>query len=347
MFDSIYAAHGAFTAAVTPPLVVTLLLGVTWRRFGALAARWTLVVGTLAIAISIFVPALIRPVAQGVPAQLVQKTWEQVEQGGARVLVGSAGLGRDAVIEGIEGFATRDGRSVVHWPGSDSGEGLSALIDGIGEPALVVADIRALDEESRRSVVRLAEGSIEAPLPTSLLVIADSGAGPLAVGGGLFSGAKQYKYMRALFGLLVCFFVALGATLVTRRPELEKIRGYVWGTVSDAIRHYKGSEGVEGEGQWATAHVHAGTEESFQGSARLASVALTTSLAESLGGVAAGDLLYVSDRRWWLGGLRSCHVIVAAVEGDGPPALTLGPTVQEAVISPGRGDEPVRVKRLY
>ena len=31
-FGSIYSAHGAFTAAITPPLVITLLLGVFWRQ---------------------------------------------------------------------------------------------------------------------------------------------------------------------------------------------------------------------------------------------------------------------------------------------------------------------------
>ena len=40
MFDSIYAAHGAFTAAVTPP-VIALLFGVFWRRFTTQAAVWT------------------------------------------------------------------------------------------------------------------------------------------------------------------------------------------------------------------------------------------------------------------------------------------------------------------
>ena len=36
-FKSIYDAHGAFTAAVTPPLAVTLLFSVFWRRFTARA----------------------------------------------------------------------------------------------------------------------------------------------------------------------------------------------------------------------------------------------------------------------------------------------------------------------
>ncbi|MFQ5427012.1 MAG: hypothetical protein ACE5EV_08025, partial [Gaiellales bacterium] len=66
-FRTIYEAHGAMTAAVTPPLVVALLASVFWRRFTAKAAWWTVVGGTLAICLSILVPDLIRPFAHGVP----------------------------------------------------------------------------------------------------------------------------------------------------------------------------------------------------------------------------------------------------------------------------------------
>ena len=65
-FDSIYAAHGAFTAAVTPPLVVTLLLGVFWRGFPPRVAVWTMVGGCAVIAFSLFVPDVIAPFAHGV-----------------------------------------------------------------------------------------------------------------------------------------------------------------------------------------------------------------------------------------------------------------------------------------
>lgn len=66
-FETIYAAHGAMTAAVTPPLVVALMLAVFWRRFTAQAAFWTVVGGALAIVFSIFVPEVIAPFAHGVP----------------------------------------------------------------------------------------------------------------------------------------------------------------------------------------------------------------------------------------------------------------------------------------
>ena len=66
-FKSIYAAHGAFTAAVTPPLVVTLLCSVFWRRFTRIAALCTLVGGIAAIGFSFVFPEVITPFAHGVP----------------------------------------------------------------------------------------------------------------------------------------------------------------------------------------------------------------------------------------------------------------------------------------
>ena len=65
---SIYAAHGMFTAAITPPMVAAIFLGVFWRRFNPLAAMATLVGGGALVALS-FVPPfddlLLRPFSFG------------------------------------------------------------------------------------------------------------------------------------------------------------------------------------------------------------------------------------------------------------------------------------------
>ena len=116
-FDSIYNAHGAFTAAVTPPLVVTFVLSVFWKRFTATAALATMVVGLLAVGLSVFVPEVITPFAHGVP---------------------------------------------------------------MGE-----------------------------------------------AGEGLFGGAKQYKFMRACFGLSVCAIVGVVVSFFTK-PETKPLSGLVW-----------------------------------------------------------------------------------------------------------------------
>lgn len=66
-FKSIYAAHGAFIASVTPPMVVAVLCGVFWKRFTSAAAFWALLGGAIAVALSIKYPILITPFSQGVP----------------------------------------------------------------------------------------------------------------------------------------------------------------------------------------------------------------------------------------------------------------------------------------
>jgi solute:Na+ symporter, SSS family len=66
-FDSIYSAHGAFTAAVTPPLVVALLLAVLWPRYTSAAASATILGGFALILLSIKFPELIDPLAHGIP----------------------------------------------------------------------------------------------------------------------------------------------------------------------------------------------------------------------------------------------------------------------------------------
>jgi SSS family solute:Na+ symporter len=66
-FESIYVAHGTFTAAVTPPMAVALLLGVFWRRFTPSAALWTMIGGSVAVGLSFIWPELITPFAHGTP----------------------------------------------------------------------------------------------------------------------------------------------------------------------------------------------------------------------------------------------------------------------------------------
>jgi SSS family solute:Na+ symporter len=65
-FKSIYVAHGAFTAAVTPPMVVAIVLGAFWKRFTPAAAFWTLTGGMALVAVSIAWPAVIAPISHGV-----------------------------------------------------------------------------------------------------------------------------------------------------------------------------------------------------------------------------------------------------------------------------------------
>ncbi|MHC4655927.1 MAG: sodium:solute symporter family protein [Planctomycetota bacterium] len=52
MKDTIYGAHSMFTAAVTPPVLMAILLGITWKRYTPVAAFVTIVGGAALIGLS-------------------------------------------------------------------------------------------------------------------------------------------------------------------------------------------------------------------------------------------------------------------------------------------------------
>ncbi len=233
-FDSIYAAHGAFTAAVTPPLVVALLFSVFWRRFTEKAAVATLVGGAGCILASIFMPELVAPFAHGVP--------------------------------------------------------------------------------------------------------------PKEIGDGLFEGAQQYKYMRALFGLSVSAGIGFAVTWFTTPPPEEKQRGLVWGTQAAALEHYKGKPGTESASAFVAVDLRGGGEVVELGSGKLPAVVISSMLAGQIE-AGEGDIVYVTDARWWLGGLRASHGKVSRVESDAT-AWAQVPDSLYADVLPG-GIKPVKVQRLY
>ncbi len=239
-FASIYEAHGAFTAAITPPLVVTLLLAVFWRRFTATAAIWTIIGGLLAMAFSLFYPQVIAPFAQGIPA---------------------------------------------------------------GER-----------------------------------------------GDGLFGGIQQYKYMRACYGIGVCAFIGIVVTLFTRPETTERQRGLVWGTITDALQHYKGAPGKEGKVAKAKAMPQRAGDEhppETRGEAGLPVVWPSRALAEALG-AAPGDLVYITDTRSWLGGLRSAHAVLGEISNDRETTFVqMDEEIFNTVVARSRTDKAVVVERLY
>jgi solute:Na+ symporter, SSS family len=68
-FKTIYAAHGAFTAMMTPPIIVAILLGAFWKRYTPKGAFWTLIGGMAAVFLSLKFPEIIKPFAHGVSGE--------------------------------------------------------------------------------------------------------------------------------------------------------------------------------------------------------------------------------------------------------------------------------------
>jgi hypothetical protein len=66
-FKSMYVAHAAFTAAITPPIITVILLAICWRRFNRYSAIATIGLGTAAMVLSFAFPEIVTPFAHGVP----------------------------------------------------------------------------------------------------------------------------------------------------------------------------------------------------------------------------------------------------------------------------------------
>ena len=164
---------------------------------------------------------------------------------------------------------------------------------------------------------------------------------------GFLSGKSQYKFMRAFFGLVVCTGVGVTVALLTKPRPLEDVRGLVWGTVADALARYKGSAGTEDTSVFVDAAAVATDDDSRQGAGDLPVVRLATDVAAGIQ-AAAGDLVYLTDARVWLGGLRATHARVAAID-DGLAAgqVTVGPTLRRQLGIEERIDRPLRIMRLY
>jgi hypothetical protein len=111
--------------------------------------------------------------------------------------------------------------------------------------------------------------------------------------------------MRALFGLAICGCVA-GVTGVLFRPAAtNRLAGLTVWTLDAARQAFKGRNTVkEADGRRI----------------RLVPKQRTVTAGEALMnpdtlqqiGAEDGDLLYICDTRWWLGGLRSLHVRATA-----------------------------------
>ena len=166
--------------------------------------------------------------------------------------------------------------------------------------------------------------------------------------GGLLGGLTQYKYMRACYGISISLALGVAVSLFTRPQSADRQRGLVWGSIAHAIERYKGSPGSESGARRALAVPHkAKVDLEVDAATGLTVVALSESLAQELE-VRLGDLVYISDTRWWTGGLRSVHARVGEFRAaEGQPGVWLVPEVYSQVIATRRTDCAVHVTRQY
>ena len=136
---------------------------------------------------------------------------------------------------------------------------------------------------------------------------------PLAyyvLGAGMLS--KKYIYLRALFGILVTAIIGIIVTFVTEKDDPEKSEGLTISTLEKAKQLYKGDKRLnETVGEKVK-------QLSFDFNEDLADnmVSLSKSVMDRLS-AESGDMIYVEDSRWWLGGLRSIHTKAAKIHSKG------------------------------
>tara|TARA_B100001093_G_scaffold324120_1_gene309256 strand:+ start:3233 stop:5092 length:1860 start_codon:yes stop_codon:yes gene_type:complete len=117
--------------------------------------------------------------------------------------------------------------------------------------------------------------------------------------------AKPWSYIRALYNVFACTTIGVIVTLLTTKPgndHYEKIKGLTLWTIKDGPEYFKGSSVNE----------NAGSKITFNG--EIIEVVKNTSneinlpqeLMDELG-AKEGDFAYISDLRWYYGGLKSTH----------------------------------------
>ena len=116
-----------------------------------------------------------------------------------------------------------------------------------------------------------------------------------------------FKYTRACFGMAVSALFGVVATMVTKAPDPDKIRGLtIW-----TCRQRTSSEPTRRSRRVRT------TVQGFEITPveEIPTVPLSAATRDALA-VVPGDVVFLDDARWWLGGLRSARLRVAAEDAD-------------------------------
>lgn len=131
-----------------------------------------------------------------------------------------------------------------------------------------------------------------------------------------------YRYIGALWNLVACFGTGILVSLFTQHNKSESTDGLTMWTVESARRFFKGGEPNDRPGfamklRWERhAEIPHGTVQVDR---------------ETLEGLAAdgGEIVYVTDARGWLGGLRSTHAKVLAEPHDHGEVVYVAPDVAD------------------
>lgn len=124
--------------------------------------------------------------------------------------------------------------------------------------------------------------------------------------------SENYSFMRALYGLLSTSIIATIMTFLAPERDMEKLAGLTAYDLDTALFRFKGSDpNFEKSGARVELDVCQSLPEGDGDNIRLPRSALDELALKP------GDMIYVTDTRWWWGGLRSVHARVAETEAEG------------------------------
>ena len=137
---------------------------------------------------------------------------------------------------------------------------------------------------------------------------------------------SEMIYMRALFGLIVTALIGVVVTLLTKPEDVQKTKGLTVDTIDEAMASYKGGVPNHSIGKKVR-------KLSFQVDESLETDQITLP-KEVMGQLSAndGDMIYMEDSRWYLGGLRSNHVKAVTSKSDGVVVSMSTPTMKNAYL---------------
>jgi len=140
-----------------------------------------------------------------------------------------------------------------------------------------------------------------------------------------------YIYMRALYGMVVTGVIGVIISFCTQPRKKEDIVGLTIDTLDAGMALYKGGKPNPTVGEKARRLPVKLDESLAEKVIRLSPQTMALLKAEE------GDMVYVEDSRWYLGGLRSEHVKAGPTHDLGDDTVMIAPkTFKEAYLMDGR-----------
>ena len=119
---------------------------------------------------------------------------------------------------------------------------------------------------------------------------------------------KPYIYIGALYNIAVCALVGVTVSLMTKPKKPEDIKGLSIFDVANAREYFKGSKPNDRDGDKVLVHYR--TVEDQEDVIRFSRNDMEKMAADP------GDLVYITDNRKWMGGLKSIHSVYGTPHDD-------------------------------